>query len=121
VYVPGEQAAHARSLVGDGRFATWLPASQSLHGTQGVAGFKSLSHVPPPHATAAAISPAQYWPAAHASQTGALVAVPAAVCTVPAGHALAERHMDWFATVVLLPVGQAAHARSLAADGRFVT
>lgn len=86
-----------------------------------MAGLPSLSQVSPSHATVGAVPPAQNWPAPHCLQTGALVSVPAAICTVPAAHALAERHADWFATFVLLPAGQAAHTRSLVADGRFVT
>ena len=79
-----------------------------------------MSQLSPSHATATAVPPEQNWPGTHALQTGALVFVPAAVCTVPAGHALAERHVDWFGSDVLVPDGHPAQTRSLLADGGFV-
>jgi hypothetical protein len=72
------------SLVALPGVRTVVHAVQSTHG---VAGFPSLSQLPSPQLTTGLVPPAQYSPALQGVHSGGVVGVPAAVCTVPAGHA----------------------------------
>jgi hypothetical protein len=54
-------------------------------------------------------------PTAHALHTAGAVAVAAAVCTVPAGHAFACRQLAWLGPEVYQPAAQAEQARSVVA------
>ena len=92
--LPLAHAAQVRSVVVVPSFVTWLPARQVVFTTQTVAGLPSLSQVPATHVVWGLVPPAQYWPATHGVQTAADVDVPAAVCTVPAGHVPWTRHCD---------------------------
>ena len=62
--------------------------------TQAVAGLASLSHLSAGQATAAAVPPAQNWPAAQGVRAGADDGLGDEACTVPAGQAVAARQMD---------------------------
>lgn len=114
LYVPMAHAAQVRSFVASPSAVTRCPAAHTVRATHAVVGSASSSQVPSPssHATRAASPPAQYSPALHASQVGGVVASPAAVCTVPAAHASASRHKDWFGPDVYVPSAHAMQARS---------
>jgi hypothetical protein len=77
-----------------------LPGRQNDHWTQGVAGLPSSSQNPSRQSLAGVAPPAQYWPLPHGLHTGAVVAVPGVVSTVPAGQSRDDRQTVWFAAVV---------------------
>ena len=83
---PAVQAMHVRSVVGVLSAITKVPGPHTLTGAQAVAGLASWSQVPDAQAVCGLVPPAQNCPAAHPSQTAALVAVPGAVCMVPAAQ-----------------------------------
>ena len=60
-------------------------------------------------------------PASHALHVAGELEVAAAVCSVPAGHALAERQLVWFGALVYLPLAQAAQVRSVTLEPAFTT
>jgi len=68
--------------------------------------------VPLAQGSLGAVPPAQWVPTSQDSHTGADVAIPALVCTVPAGHAPAGRHVLWFGDQAYVPSTQGAHCRS---------
>jgi hypothetical protein len=88
------QAAQVRFVVALPSLTTDCPAAQSVRVAHAVAGLPSWSQVLPPQATAAVVWPAQYSPGLHVAHTGAMVLVPAALCTVPAAHMPCARHME---------------------------
>jgi len=94
------QAVQVRSVVAFPSLTTDCPAAQSVRVAHAVAGSLSWSQVLPPQATAAVVSPAQYCPGLHASHTGAIVLVPAALCTVPPAHMPWARHTERLAVAV---------------------
>jgi hypothetical protein len=65
--------------------ANW-PVPQTIQPTHGLAGLRSWSHVPLPHASAGESVPAQYSPALHAVQVAGMPGPPAETCLVPAAH-----------------------------------
>lgn len=83
---PAAHVVHVRLLVGVLSAVTKVPGAHTLTGAQAVAGLASWSQVPDAQVVCGLIPPAQNCPATHASQTAALVAVPSAVCTVPAAQ-----------------------------------
>ena len=92
--VPASHTWHVRSLVAVASARTRVPGGHTLTEAQAVAGLPSLSQVPSPQAVAGLVPPAQYWPAAQAWHTAALVEVPAAVCSVPAAQLPWSWHCD---------------------------
>jgi hypothetical protein len=92
--VPEAQDAQVRSEIALPVTATYCPELQAFHATHSVAAFESWSQLPVGHVSFAADAPAQYVPVSHPAHTGGAALVPAAVCTVPAGHESAGRHDD---------------------------
>jgi hypothetical protein len=84
--VPAAQTVHTRSVVAVLSADTKVPGAHTLTAAQAVAGLPSWSQVPEAQVVCGLVPPAQNWPATHGSQTAALVAVPGAVCTVPAAQ-----------------------------------
>jgi hypothetical protein len=80
-----------------------------------------LSQVPAAQEIGAASPPAQYCPAEHAAQTTADVEVPEAICCVPAVQVPWDWQDVWLLLAEYCPTGQAAHERSIVAEGVFVT
>jgi hypothetical protein len=122
--VLNEPLAHGRhtlSLVAVPSDDTNMPARQEVWLTHGVAGLRSLSHVPAAQTTGVAVSPAQYWPAGHAMHTTGEVEVPDAICSVPAAQVAWAWHEVWLLLAEYSPAGQAAHTRSIVVDGVLVT
>jgi len=115
------QAAQLRSIVASPSLTTDWPAAQFVRATHAVAGLPSWSQVVPTQATAAVEPPAQYSPALHAAHTGAVVIVPAAVCTVPSAHGTCGSHDVWFDVVVYSPVPQSMHTWSTVLEGVLLT
>jgi hypothetical protein len=112
---PAAQSAHVRSAVALPAVATNLPAMQGVCATQAVAGSESWSQVPAAHATEAAGPPAQKLPGEHGAQVGGVVAVPGAVCTLPAAQAVSGRHIVWLGPEENVPAAQAEHFWSVVA------
>ena len=80
-----------------------------------------MSHQPAGHAIAGVSPPGQYSPASQGAQTGGVVLVPGAVCSVPASQAPTGRHMLWFGAVEKVPMAQSVHMRSTDALGVLLT
>ena len=85
---------HTRSTAIDIPVFETRPAAQSVRVAQAVAGLPSWSQVLPPQGAAGVVSPAQYSPGLHVAHTGAVVLVPATLCTVPAAHMPCARHIE---------------------------
>lgn len=118
--VPSAQLEHARSLVAVPSLATNWPATHVVLLTHGVEGSASSSQVPVAHAASGATPPGHQPPAVHAWHTGAVELEPAAVCVVPAAHAVSGKHTATFTAVLTVPAAQTSHVRSVLAEGVFV-
>ena len=110
--VPLAHVVHCRSAVALPAALIDCPGAQLVHGTHAVAELPSWSQVPAEQSSLGAAPPAQYVPASHALQTAGDVDVAAAICTVPAEHAVAGTHADWLSVDVNVPSAHAAHWRS---------
>ena len=119
--VSDAHAVHVRLAFALPSAPTLWPGTQSVHATQGVAGLLSWSHEPLAHDSFAAVPPAQWVPTSHATHLGGDEPDPAAVCTVPAGHAPMATHEAWFGDEEDVPVGQGAHSWSEVAVPGVVT
>ncbi|MDB4985313.1 MAG: hypothetical protein JWN04_491 [Myxococcaceae bacterium] len=113
--VPAAQAAQTRSALVVPLAMTDFPGGHEVHGTHAVAGSPSLSQLPSAQGTAGAVPPAQNCPAVvQGLQTGSVLEVAGAVCTVPTPQTPGTLHMGALETVELVFAGQGAQERSLA-------
>jgi hypothetical protein len=113
--------AHTRSAVGVPSFTMKVPGPQTVIATHGVAELRSSSKVPAAHETAGAVLPEQYWPGRQSWQMVGDVAVPAAVCTVPAAQVPSGKQLDWLSPLEYSPSAQATHTRSTVLEGVLLT
>jgi hypothetical protein len=120
VKVPGLQSPQVRSVVALPTVRTYLPATQVVVFTHGVAGEPSSSHVPAGQAIGRALPPLHEVPAVHAVQPGGVLLVAGVVSWVPAGQVEGAVHSATLGVSELVPAAQAPHVRSSLALGALV-
>jgi hypothetical protein len=120
-YVPVAHGVQVRSVVPLPAADSYCPAPHVVCAAHAVAGSPSWSQVPGPQATVGAAPPAQYVPGLQGLHTAGVVAVAAAVSSVPAAHAPAARQLCRLAPEVYVPAAHTSQLRSAVADGVFVT
>lgn len=117
VNVPVAQSPQVRFVVALPAVSTYLPATQAVRFTHGVAAEPSSSQVPAGQVTGGFVPPLHEVPAAQGVHPGGVVLVPGVVSVVPGGQAAGAVHSKRFALRATLPDAQASHVRSSLALG----
>jgi hypothetical protein len=120
VNVPAPQSPQVRSVVALPGVSTYLPGTQVVKVTQGVAGEPSSSQVPAGQVTGGLVPPLQEAPAAQAVQPAGVLLVAGVVWYVPGAQAAAAVHSATFGVKEPVPAAQGPHVRSSLALGALV-
>jgi hypothetical protein len=120
VKVPVAQSPQVRSAVVLPAVSRYLPATQVVIFTHGVAGEPSSSQVPAGQARGALLLPLQDVPAGQAVQPAGVLLVAGVVSYVPGAQAPGAVHSATFGRTVLVPGAQAPQVRSSLALGALV-
>jgi len=95
---PVAHGLHWRLVTAEPGMLTSWPAPQMVQGRHGLAGLRSWSQVPLPHACGGVSVPAQYSPALQLMQAAGMSGPPADTCFVPAAQEPCGTH--WPALIV---------------------
>lgn len=120
VKLPAAQSLQVRLVVVVPGVATYLPATQVVVFTHGVADEPSSSQVPAGQATGGLLPPLQEVPAGQAVQAGGVLTVAGVVSYVPGAQVIGAEHSWTFGVTEFVPAGQAPQVRSSLALGALV-